>query len=205
MKTLISTFIAIFVTIVAMQIPTYACAGKDADEAYAERLEFVQLDIALSEEIQKFIWDLCEENNIAFELVIALIEVESTFRSRLVSHSNYGLMQINIVNHRRLKSELGITNFLDPKQNITAGVFMLTELFERYTDTSMVLMAYNHGDAGAKRLWDRKIYETKYTRKVFAAQDKYTKITIEARDEKKQMSQKSQKLVISTKHRKIMV
>lgn len=39
-------------------------------------------------------------------------------------------------------------------------------LFEKYEDPEKVLMAYNMGETGAKRLWDKGIYETDYTNKV---------------------------------------
>lgn len=53
--------------------------------------------------------------------------------------------------------------FTDPYQNIRAGVFVLRKLFERYQDTNMVLMAYNMGEDGADRLWEKGIYSTDYT------------------------------------------
>ena len=55
---------------------------------------------------------------------------------------------------------------LIPTRNIRAGVFVLRKLFERYQDTNMVLMAYNMGEDGATRLWEKGIYSTDYTEKI---------------------------------------
>ena len=99
---------------------------------------------------------------------MGLIQTESTFNSDIVSSTNdYGLMQINTVNHGWLQEKLGIKDFLDPYQNTRSGIYILRNLFEKYEDPAKVLMAYNLGETGAKKLWDKGIYETDYTRKVF--------------------------------------
>ena len=61
----------------------------------------------------------------------------------------------------------------DPYENIRAGVFVLRKLFERYQDTNMVLMAYNMGEDGAARLWDKGIYSTEYTEKIMNYQEQF--------------------------------
>ena len=68
---------------------------------------------------------------------------------------------------------LGVTDFTDPYQNIRAGVFVLRKLFERYQDTNMVLMAYNMGEDGAARLWEKGIYSTDYTEKILNYQTQF--------------------------------
>jgi hypothetical protein len=54
-----------------------------------------------------------------------------------------------------------------------AGVYVLWKLFEKYGDADLVLMAYNMGEHGAARLWDRGIYETDSTRKVSEYQEEF--------------------------------
>lgn len=65
-----------------------------------------------------------------------------------------------------MKEKLGITDFLDPYQNSRSGLYILRNLFEKYEKPEKVLMAYNLGETGAKKLWDQGIYETNYTKKV---------------------------------------
>lgn len=138
-------------------------------------VEIEYLDIPLSAELQDYIRDLCDTYDVPFELVIALIDVESSFRPGIVSKTNdYGYMQINICNHEWLSEELGIADFLDPEQNILAGVYILSSHLEATNgDPVAALMRYNCGVAGAKRLWAQGIYSTSYTDKVMAAYEAY--------------------------------
>ncbi len=130
-------------------------------------LGFIPLEVELDEELQEFIYCLSYGYNIDYAFVMGLIEAESTYQVDVVSSTNdYGLMQINTVNHEWLKEKLGVTDFLDPYQNTMSGIYILRNLFEKYEDPEKVLMAYNMGETGAKRLWDKGIYETDYTNKV---------------------------------------
>ena len=134
----------------------------------------VYYDCPLSYELQDYIRELCEDNGVPMELVIAMIEVESSFRADVVSGTNdYGLMQINTVNHGWLSEEYGITDFLDPYQNVFCGITILAQHYNRFEDIDKALMAYNLGAAGAKRLWDKGIYETSYTQKIRTAMEVY--------------------------------
>lgn len=127
-------------------------------------------DIPLSEELQEYTYDLCQEYGVDYELVLAMMEYESSYRVEVISKTNdYGLMQINTCNHRWLKEELGIEDFLDAKQNILAGVYILSQLTARCgEDTNKVLMSYNFGEPDASGLWDQGIYSSKYSRGVIS-------------------------------------
>lgn len=130
-------------------------------------LEYIPLTDKLDTDIQEFIFYLCAGYNLDFSLVMALIQQESEFNPNVISSTNdYGLMQINRTNHAWLSETLGISDFLDPYQNVRAGTFVLRKLFERYDDTNMVLMAYNMGEGNASKLWAQGIYSTSYTENV---------------------------------------
>lgn len=135
----------------------------------------VYFDVPLSKELQDYIRNLCDEYGIPIELVIAIIDVESTFRANVVSKTNdYGLMQINKCNHEWLTDKLGVTDFLDPYQNIKSGVHILSGHLEVTNgDIELALMRYNNGATGAKKLWDKGIYSTAYTRKIMTAYESY--------------------------------
>lgn len=135
---------------------------------------FAPLDVPMGEDEQKFVFYLSEGYNLDFTLIMAMIQHESSFRVDVISKTNdYGLMQINKINHKYLTETIGVTDFLDPYQNIRAGVYTLRKLFERYQETEMVLMSYNMGEDGAKRLWDKGIYETNYTRSILTIQQQF--------------------------------
>lgn len=129
-------------------------------------------NIPLSKEIQDFIFEECKKYNISIELVLAIMDVESNYQSEVISETNdYGLMQINIVNHGWLSDQLDINNLLDEKQNITAGIYMLSKISTDYAEIGQLLMVYNRGELGAKKLWEQCIYETRYTKKVINKMD----------------------------------
>lgn len=140
-----------------------------------EEFGFVPLDVPLDEDLQEFVFCLSYGYNIDWTLVMAMIEHESSFRSDLISNTNdYGLMQINIQNHEWLTETIGVTDFLDAKQNIRSGLFVLRKLFEKYGDnTNMVLMAYNMGENGASRLWNQEIYSTSYSEEIMQKQAEF--------------------------------
>lgn len=127
---------------------------------------YVLYDIQLSEELQHYTQDVCEEYGVSYPLVIAIMKKESEFRSDAVSATNdYGIMQINGGNHEWLEGALGITDWFDPRQNILAGVYMLAQ-FNGYEDVHKILMSYNCGPSGAKKLWAEGVYSTAYSRSV---------------------------------------
>ena len=133
----------------------------------AGELDFVPLRCDMPYEEQEFLFYLCNGYNIDFCLVMAIIQVESEFDASVVSVTNdYGLMQINEINHEWLTETIGVTDYLDPYQNMRAGCYTLRKLFERYQDTKLVLMCYNMGEKGASQLWGNGIYSTDYTEKV---------------------------------------
>ena len=132
-------------------------------------------DCPLSHDLQDYIRQLCETENVPMGLVIAMIDKESTFRASVVSATDdYGLMQINVINHEWLSKQYGITDFLDPYQNVFCGIKILSGHLENYDgDLSRALMAYNMGAGGARRLWNQGIYSTSYTTYILNAMSVY--------------------------------
>lgn len=135
-----------------------------------------EYDIPLDKDIQKYLYDKCKEYNVPYDLALGVIKVESNFNPSLI-HKNsngsrdYGLFQINTINHKWLSEELGITDFLNPYQNIDAGVYMLSQLLKKYDDEHIVLMSYNMGERATKNLVNRGIYSSRYSRKVIEAKE----------------------------------
>lgn len=138
---------------------------------WENRLTFTPLDVPMNEELQEFVFYLSAAYDIDFTFAMAVIQQESGFRSDVVSATNdYGLMQINEVNHQYLKEQLEITDFLNPYDNIRAGMFILRKLFEKYETPAKVLMAYNMGESGASYLWRQGIFEINYSKSVLQIQ-----------------------------------
>ena len=125
---------------------------------------FVPLPVPMSEEDQKTVFEICQDRDVSFPLVMALIEHESQFDgSARSSTGDSGYMQINDCNAAAM-ADLGYTDLFDLYQNVSAGVYMLRDLFNKYEgDTTFVLMAYNAGETGAANQRAAGIYETDYT------------------------------------------
>lgn len=128
-------------------------------------------DVDLDEITQDFIFVETGEAAVDYELVIAIIIHESRCDPEAISKTNdYGLMQINQINHEWLAEEYGLTNMLDPRQNIIAGITILAQQSDHDdgTDAGLhkMLMAYNMGPTGAANAWAKGTYSTAYTREV---------------------------------------
>lgn len=131
-------------------------------------------DCPLSHDVQDYIRELCEKNDIPMSLVIAIIEVESSFRPNVVSSTNdYGLMQINKSNHGWLTKEYDIKDFFDPYENIFCGITILSQKYSGVQSLDKTLMAYNLGLTKAKQLWSKGIYQTSYSKKVLSKMEVY--------------------------------
>lgn len=138
---------------------------------WAGDLKFVPLDVPMDEDLQEFVFCLSAAYEMDFTFVMALIQQESNFQSDAVSTTNdYGLMQINEANHSYITEMLGVTDFLDPYENVRGGMFLLRKLFEKYETPEKVLMAYNMGETGAGIIWKQGIFETNYSKSVLQIQ-----------------------------------
>jgi len=89
------------------------------------------------------------KNELAPELIAAVVESESDFRPRLVSNKDaQGLMQI-IPEVQRL---MGCDDAFDPSLNVAAGTKYLHYLINRFGDEQIALAAYNAGEGTVERL-----------------------------------------------------
>lgn len=135
------------------------------------------LDIPLSHSLQEYITEICADENISPALVYALIEHESGFNPEVVSKTDdYGLMQINKINHDRLAKKYKTVDFLNPYQNVYCGVKTIAGLVKDSDgDYNKALMSYNLGSYGAKKCWSQGITSTKYSRSILSLMNKYEK------------------------------
>lgn len=128
----------------------------------------------LSTELQEYIYSLCKEHNLSFPLIMAQIGAETDFRTNLKSDVGaIGLMQIRDSIHYELMDYLGVDDLYNPYQNVKVGINLMHLYFDEYEDTNLALMVYNCGLSGAKRLWNKGIYNTSYTREILTVSQKY--------------------------------
>lgn len=140
-------------------------------------LGFQPLDIPLDDGLQEFIYCLSYGYNIDYAFVLALIDQESSFNADCISNTNdYGLFQINKINHQSLQKTLGLDDISEPYQNTRAGLFMLRKLFEKYDEPQNVLMAYNMGETGASTLLDKGVKSTPYSESIMKKAETYKEL-----------------------------
>ncbi len=100
-------------------------------------------DTWISNEFLPYIYTISNRYHICSEMVMAIIEHESSGQADATNGGCKGLMQINEKYHTERMKRLGVTDIYDPYGNILVGCDYLAELFAEYEDMSVVLMKYN--------------------------------------------------------------
>jgi len=168
-------FIILLITSTSVQVvPSVNITRMDTyHEVSLDRIK-TYYDVPLSHEIQDFARNQSEYNELPYELLLAVIEVESNFNPNIISSTqDYGLCQINISNHKYITTVYGITDFLDEKNNIIAGTMLLGTLYNKYDSLHKALMCYNYGGRIAKEYWAKGVVQSSYSRKVVKVYETY--------------------------------
>jgi soluble lytic murein transglycosylase len=129
-----------------------------------------------SEQIPSIARMLYEESRfygIDYRLVLAIMAVESNFRSNAVADDGArGIMQIKPLLASSIAKKAGIpyqgaSDLFKPENNVRFGLYHLSWLRGNFKSTSEVLLAYNVGHNRAKRLLSRDgDADSRYTRRV---------------------------------------
>lgn len=119
-------------------------------------------DTYVSEEIQGYVSEVSQFYDLNPNLILAMIEAESSGRTKVVSKAGcVGLMQVSPKWHKDRMDRLGVTDLTDAYSNILVGCDFVAEMFAKYDDVYCVLMGYNQGEySGAIG----KAMEGKYSR-----------------------------------------
>lgn len=152
---------------ISQQPPSADSTEVTSQQTVIQDPELRYYDIALSDKEQEHIFRLCEEYGIPPELVFAVIDSESSYNGTQISENgDWGIMQINAINHPELEEKLGVTDFLDFEQNTLCGIYMLSEYYYKYADISKIVMCYRYGEKRARQMWDDGVFDTEYTREI---------------------------------------
>jgi len=132
--------------------------------------------VDLPDYVQETIWSICHEDPRLYCTVMAIANRETRFRPHAIGDNgnSIGLLQIQPRWHQERMNDLGITDLMDPAQNVTVAVDYLGWIAERLNPerpeeaygTHALLMAYNQGWAGARKSWDKGIHSSRYSREV---------------------------------------
>lgn len=76
-------------------------------------------EIPLPKKLQKFTFERCADFGVDYDLLLSLMREESRFTNIISPNGNdFGLCQINVVNHRWLAEKHGLTDMMDERLNI---------------------------------------------------------------------------------------
>ncbi len=179
-KTLISVLIPIIaITFVACTL--VAASGNDNKQKSIITGEIVQYlkdkKVRTSDEklrkIANSVYEEAKDYEIDYRLVLAVMKVESNFRSDAISKKGArGLLQIKPSLAKHVSKETGVAIkspkcLEEPEKNIRIGVSHLSWLMEKFENINTALHAYNVGWGRIKPSTDENDGpDTRFTRKV---------------------------------------
>lgn len=142
---------AALITVTAIPAPVY----DEPEDFENEKIEAALLeqhyfrdDIPLDCETQALLRAACEESGVEFELAVAVIWKETTFRNVIGDDgASYGYMQVQPRWHKARMAKLGVTDLMDPAGNFRVGCDYLAELLAKYP-LEQALTCYNTGKPG---------------------------------------------------------
>jgi soluble lytic murein transglycosylase-like protein len=128
-------------------------------------------DVPLDIDLQHYIYNQCKENHIDFALFVALIQTESDFDPKLIHYNHdgsidYGLCQINKHSWVSQLEDQGINNLLNPYQNVRFSICLLAWIKKTHPNLEEMLIVYNRGENGWRKLHDSGIKNTEYSKTV---------------------------------------
>lgn len=157
------------VVIDAEKVPEAAPADAVAEPTPEPTPAVYVYDVPLDAGLQLHIIDLCDSYHIDPAIIMAMIERETHFQPERVGDGgeSFGLMQVKPKYHRERMEKFGVTDLLDPYQNVMVGIDYLAEMLLEYEDIEVSLMAYNAGPGGANQhWWQYGIYSNAYSQGV---------------------------------------
>ena len=119
--------------------------------SYCEAETVTYYDVPIDRELQDEIRKICDSYNVDMPLVLAIIGQESNYDTSAIGDDgqSQGLMQIQQKWHSERMHKLGVTDLMNPRQNVTVGIDLLAELISEEKGWEWAVTAYNAGEAKA--------------------------------------------------------
>ncbi len=128
----------------------------------------------ISENAYAYCEQIGSQYNICPELLMAIIETESSGQAYATNGNCVGLMQVSSRYHSGRMQKLGVGNLYAEYDNILTAADYLAELFEKYGEVSLVLDMYN-GNSKAMYNYENGILSS-YANKVLARTNELEKL-----------------------------
>lgn len=116
-----------------------------------EQVELVQVPKTFTskETIDIFVEEIANKYKLDKGLIQSIIEKESKYNPDAQNGQFKGLMQISAQWQKERMNRLGVTNLMDPYENILTGSDYLATLISEYQPVELALMVYNSGAKAA--------------------------------------------------------
>lgn len=126
----------------------------------------------MSHELQTYIYNLCLKYDIEwfYPYFMAQLFHESRWQEGLVTErGDYGIAQINISMHPHLTDALGITDYANSYNSVTAGLYLMNNYLSRGYTVRQAMTAYRWGEGKANDPDPENYYDTvcSYTQCLF--------------------------------------
>lgn len=128
-------------------------------ETETPKREMQYYNVPLSKELQEYIAEICTQyDSVSLPLVLAIIQRETNYNADAIGDNgnSLGLMQIQPRWHEARMKRLGVTDLLNPYENVTVGIDILAECIGKYSTLEEALTVYNAGPSGAEELYFSK-------------------------------------------------
>lgn len=110
---------------------------------------WLRRDCPMDEELQEALYEACLEFGTYYEVMLSLIDRETDFQNLIGDDGeSFGYCQIQPRWWSGLMEEIGVTDLMDPEQNLRCGCAVLASLVSDYGDLEEALTAYNTGSPG---------------------------------------------------------
>ena len=121
------------------------------------------------EVMQVYLWCICRDMGMDYEVAVAMIEQESGYQYDEVGKaSDSGYFQVIPKYHKERMTRLEATDMLNPYQNAMVAIDYMVELLDKYDgNMKKALTAYNSGPDGAyKYYFSAGVYASPYAKSV---------------------------------------
>lgn len=141
---------------------------EDGFRYYQIPQEYTNEGGCFPEVVQAYLWYQCEERDIDYYVLVALIERESGYHWDATGDSgeSKGYMQIKEKYHTKRMGVENVRDLHNPYGNIRVGLNFLQELLNKgdSKDYHYALMSYNLGESKCRSYNNEGIYSTQYSR-----------------------------------------
>lgn len=124
-------------------------------------------DMPMSEEHQRYVYELCLQYDVPYTFAMAIMGAETGWDVYIGERNGYygvGMVSIKLAKDKLAKHGIDL---MTVNGGIEGAIFIMFEKLESFEDEEMAAMAYNIGTRGAiNNYFNKGIYSTSYSRRV---------------------------------------